>query len=144
MEYIVAKSEQLTVNELINIMRERVKVFVVEQNCPYQEVDNEDNNALHVMLKDDKAIVAYTRIIKRDDHISFGRVLVAEKYRNQQFGRQIVSKTIDEIKKRYKDNIIQISGQAHLQKFYESFGFQCVSECYLEDGIPHVLLELEI
>lgn len=142
MEYKIVNTQHLSTIELIDIMRERIKVFVVEQNCPYQEVDEEDENALHVMLKDQNKLVAYTRIIERENDISFGRVLVTEKYRKQQYGKQIVRQTIDEIKKRYKCGIIKISGQAHLQKFYESFGFKCVSECYLEDGIPHVSLEL--
>ncbi|MCD8825261.1 GNAT family N-acetyltransferase [Staphylococcus gallinarum] len=142
MEYKIVNTQHLSTIELIDIMRERIKVFVVEQNCPYQEVDEEDENALHVMLKDQNKLVAYTRIIERENDISFGRVLVTEKYRKQQYGKQIVRQTIDEIKKRYKSGIIKISGQAHLQKFYESFGFECVSESYLEDGIPHVSLEL--
>lgn len=142
MEYKIVNTQHLSTIELIDIMRERIKVFVVEQNCPYQEVDEEDENALHVMLKDQNKLVAYTRIIERENDISFGRVLVTEKYRKQQYGKQIVRQTIDEIKKRYKSAIIKISGQAHLQKFYESFGFECVSESYLEDGIPHVSLEL--
>lgn len=142
MEYKIVNTQHLSTIELIDIMRERIKVFVVEQNCPYQEVDEEDENALHVMLKDQNKLVAYTRIIERENDISFGRVLVTEKYRKQQYGKQIVRQTIDEIKKRYKCGIIKISGQAHLQKFYESFGFECVSESYLEDGIPHVSLEL--
>ncbi|PTE74818.1 GNAT family N-acetyltransferase [Staphylococcus gallinarum] len=142
MEYKIVNTQHLSTIELIDIMRERIKVFVVEQNCPYQEVDEEDENALHVMLKDQNKLVAYTRIIERENDISFGRVLVTEKYRKKQYGKQIVRQTIDEIKKRYKSGIIKISGQAHLQKFYESFGFECVSESYLEDGIPHVSLEL--
>ncbi|GEQ04612.1 GNAT family N-acetyltransferase [Staphylococcus gallinarum] len=142
MEYKIVNTQHLSTIELIDIMRERIKVFVVEQNCPYQEVDEEDENALHVMLKDQNKLVAYTRIIERENDISFGRVLVTEKYRKQQYGKQIVRQTIDEIKKRYKCGIIKISGQAHLQNFYESFGFKCVSESYLEDGIPHVSLEL--
>lgn len=142
MEYKIVNTQHLSTIELIDIMRERIKVFVVEQNCPYQEVDEEDENALHVMLKDQNKLVAYTRIIERENDISFGRVLVTEKYRKQQYGKQIVRQTIDEIKKRYKSGIIKISGQAHLQKFYESFGFECMSESYLEDGIPHVSLEL--
>lgn len=142
MEYKIVDTQHLSTIELIDIMRERIKVFVVEQNCPYQEVDEEDENALHIMLKDQNKLVAYTRIIERENDISFGRVLVTEKYRKQQYGKQIVRQTIDEIKKRYKSGIIKISGQAHLQKFYESFGFECVSESYLEDGIPHVSLEL--
>ena len=122
MEYKIVDTQHLSTIELIDIMRERIKVFVVEQNCPYQEVDEEDENALHVMLKDQNKLVAYTRIIERENDISFGRVLVTEKYRKQQYGKQIVRQTIDEIKKRYKSGIIKISGQAHLQNFMNHLG----------------------
>lgn len=109
MEYKIVNTQHLSTIELIDMMRERIKVFVVEQNCPYQEVDEEDENALHVMLKDQNKLVAYTRIIERENDISFGRVLVTEKYRKQQYGKQIVRQTIDEIKQRYKSGIIKIS-----------------------------------
>ena len=78
MEYKIVDTQHLSTIELIDIMRERIKVFVVEQNCPYQEVDEEDENALHIMLKDQNKLVAYTRIIEREKDISFGRVLVTE------------------------------------------------------------------
>ncbi|MCG7339491.1 GNAT family N-acetyltransferase [Staphylococcus sp. ACRSN] len=144
MEFKIEKTKNLSNIELIDIMRERIKVFVVEQNCPYQEVDTEDNDALHVLIKEDKSIVAYTRIIEKEDYISFGRVLVTETNRNKNYGRKIVQKTIEVIKNQYNTRLIRISGQSHLQAFYESFGFECVSEVYLEDNIPHVTLDLNL
>lgn len=143
MEYAVKLTEELSQKELLNVMKERVKVFVVEQDCPYQEIDDSDDNALHVILKDKEKIVAYTRIIEENTHISFGRVLVVEEYRKLNLGRDIVKRSIDEIKKKFPGEIIQISGQEHLKSFYESFGFVAVSEVYLEDGIPHMDMVLK-
>lgn len=137
---IVKTTNELTPQQLLQIMEERTRVFVVEQNCPYQEVDEKDQSALHVILLAGTKILAYSRIIWHDDqvHISFGRVLVVKKYRGRQLGRQIVTAALKIISQRFPTTDIKIQAQAHLQKFYGSFGFQAVSEPYLEDGIPHV------
>ena len=142
MELLIKPTTQLTNLELINIFIERTKVFVVEQNAAYQEVDEADKDAKHVFFKEQDDIVAYTRIINNEDAVAFGRVLVNESYRGQNLGRKIVTATLDEINANYDTKHVRISAQARLQKFYESFGFECVSESYLEDGIPHVSLEL--
>lgn len=136
----IKTTAELTPAELIIIMQARVAVFVVEQNCPYQEVDAKDATATHVMLWQGTKLVAYTRIIPHDDgqHISFGRVLVTKAYRGQQYGRQIVAATLDAISQHYPDQAIKIQAQDYLRDFYGSFGFKPVSETYLEDGIPHV------
>lgn len=136
----IKTTAELTSTELITIMQARVAVFVVEQNCPYQEVDAKDATATHVMLWQGTKLVAYTRIIPHDDgqHISFGRVLVTKAYRGQQYGRQIVAATLDAISQHYPDQAIKIQAQDYLRDFYGSFGFKPVSETYLEDGIPHV------
>lgn len=136
----VKNTQQLTSSELINIMRERTRVFVVEQNCAYQEVDEKDDEAEHVMMTVGDQLAAYARIVPHDDkkHISFGRVLVVKEFRGRSLGRQIVAKTIEEIKKDYPGNKIKIEGQSYLKNFYESFGFQAVSEPYPIDGIEHI------
>ncbi|WP_258088838.1 GNAT family N-acetyltransferase [Weissella fangxianensis] len=136
----IKNNNELTSSELITIMQARTKVFVVEQNCAYQEVDDADFNARHVCLTNDHDLVAYTRIISDDDpnYIRFGRVLVATSYRHQQFGRQIVTETIKEIRRLYPEKDIKIGAQNYLRNFYESFGFQAVSDVYLEDDIPHI------
>ncbi|HLR18596.1 MAG TPA: GNAT family N-acetyltransferase [Staphylococcus sp.] len=141
MEFIVKNTEDLTNIELLHIIEERINVFVVEQECVYQEVDEADKDALHVILKNGNDIVAYTRVIDCQSYISFGRVLVVPKYRMQGYGREIVQKTIDTINERFSTPLIKISGQAHLKTFYESFGFQSISEIYLEDNIPHITFE---
>jgi len=146
LELVVKKTSELSSKELLNIMQERVKVFVVEQNCPYQEIDTEDENAIHVELKKAGKLVAYTRIIPHEDqkHISFGRVLVVKPYRKLKLGRKIVKATLDQIKKQYPTKDIKIQAQSYLQEFYSSFGFKAVSGVYLEDNIPHLDMVLKI
>ncbi|GEO46538.1 GNAT family N-acetyltransferase [Companilactobacillus kimchii] len=140
---IIKHTNELKPKELIEIFKQRVAVFVVEQNCPYQEVDTNDFGDLHVCLIENNTLKAYTRIIDKGNYITFGRVLVVKSYRKNGLGRQIVQATIDEIKKRFPTQPIQIQAQAYLQKFYESFGFKAISTIYLEDNIPHLDMLLE-
>jgi ElaA protein len=144
MELLIKPTTQLTNLELINIFIERTKVFVVEQNAAYQEVDEADKDAKHVFFKEQDDIVAYTRIINDEDAVAFGRVLVNESYRGQNLGRKIVTATLDEINANYDTKHVRISAQARLQKFYESFGFKVASEVYLEDNIPHIAMTLNL
>lgn len=144
MELLIKPTTQLTNLELINIFIERTKVFVVEQNAAYQEVDEADKDAKHVFFKEQDDIVAYTRIINDKDAVAFGRVLVNESYRGQNLGRKIVTATLDEINANYDTKHVRISAQARLQKFYESFGFKVASEVYLEDNIPHIAMTLNL
>ncbi len=139
-EIIVKRTDELTAAEVIQVIRERVRVFVVEQDCPYQEVDALDDQAVHVMFKQGNQLVAYARIVPHADgtHMSFGRVLVVQAFRKQHLGRQLVVATLTEVKRRYPERGIKIQAQAYLQSFYGSFGFVPVSDVYLEDNIPHV------
>ncbi|MDF7663719.1 GNAT family N-acetyltransferase [Bifidobacterium sp. ESL0763] len=136
----VRTTAQLDPREVVDIMRERVKVFVVEQTCYYQEVDDKDDEAVHVMLRENGEMVGYTRVIPHDDgeHISFGRVLVPKQYRGNGYGRQVVKATIDWIHANRKGESIKIQAQNYLRPFYESLGFKAVSDVYLEDNIPHL------
>lgn len=146
MKLSVKKTSELSVEEFLEIAKARIKVFVVEQECAYQEIDDQDDQALHMILRVDGQLAAYTRIVEHTDHVhmSFGRVLVVESFRKHHLGRQIVSATIDEIKEDFPGRDIKIAGQNYLRQFYESFGFKAVSEVYLEDGIPHIDLELKV
>lgn len=139
-ELIIKSTADLTPVELLTIMQERTKVFVVEQNCAYQEIDEADFNAHHVYLKLDNHLMAYTRIIQDSDnaYIRFGRVLVPLAYRKKNYGRQIITATITEIQRLYPGKMIKIGAQNYLRSFYESFGFEVVSDVYLEDNIPHI------
>ncbi|MFD2830388.1 GNAT family N-acetyltransferase [Corticicoccus populi] len=144
MEYIAKSLDELSQKELFDIFKERVRVFVVEQDCPYQEVDDTDETAVHIILKDKDKVAAYARIMEGGDYASFGRVLTVKEYRGLKLGRGIVEKSINEIKERFPGKSIKISAQEYLKSFYESFGFETVSEVYLEDGIPHMDMILKI
>ncbi|EFT94986.1 GNAT family N-acetyltransferase [Enterococcus faecalis] len=144
LELVIKDTKELLPLEFLKIIKERVRVFVVEQNCAYQEVDDKDDTARHVYFKSNDKIVAYARITldQNATTISFGRVLVVKEYRNLKLGKKIVTETIAEIQKLYPTKVIKISAQSYLKKMYESFGFQAVSGIYLEDDIPHISMIL--
>ena len=121
----------------------RSEVFIVEQDCVYQDLDGKDQISLHVIGKKNNKIVAYTRLFKQGDYFkeaSIGRVVVKESQRKFKRGNQIMNSSIEAIEKYYNTNIIKISAQCYLSKFYSSLGFKSIGEKYLEDGIPHVAM----
>lgn len=135
---ICKATAELSPKELFTIFQKRVEVFVVEQQCPYQEVDAADRDALHVCLIENGILKAYARIIAGGTAIHFGRVLVAPGFRRSGLGQKIVAATLKEIAHRFPDQTIAISAQVYLIDFYASFGFVPTSGEYLEDGIPHI------
>ncbi|WGE31922.1 GNAT family N-acetyltransferase [Actinobacillus genomosp. 2] len=130
----------LSTLELFEIYKLRTEVFVVEQNCPYQEVDNLDLIATHLFAKNCENLTAYARIIPNQDYVQIGRVLVAKEYRGSGLARELMLQAV-EIASSY-DQPIKIQAQAYLQSFYESLGFIAISDIYLEDGIPHLDMQL--
>ncbi len=119
---------------------ERVNVFVVEQTCPYPEIDQRDQEALHLMAKEDGTIVAYCRIFQSGiiyEEASIGRVLVTQAGRKKGYGKMLLSKALEKLSE-LGETSVKIQAQAYLKSFYESFGFKAVSDCYEEDGIPHL------
>ncbi|MCK6342473.1 GNAT family N-acetyltransferase, partial [Streptococcus agalactiae] len=114
----------------------RVSVFVVEQDCPYQEVDDKDLICLHGMNWVDGQLAAYYRLIPEDDKVHLGRVIVNPDFRKKGLGNQLVEHAIKFSEANYPNKPIYAQAQAYLQDFYQSFGFQPVSEIYLEDNIP--------
>jgi ElaA protein len=137
MDYQVKAFAELTTKEFYEIAKQRVAVFVVEQQCPYQEIDEIDEVAWHTWLEEAGQLVGYTRIYELEAAVSFGRVLIHQDYRRQQLGKKLVAATIAEIEQRFPGKPIVIGGQAYLKAFYESFGFEVTSDLYLEDDIPH-------
>ena len=138
---------ELTTNQLYNILKLRAEVFVVEQNCAYQDLDNKDNKALHLIGEINNEIIAYTRIFKKGDYFtnsSIGRVLVKKEFRKKELGKVIMEKSIEIIKKNTKEEKIEISAQKYLTKFYKDFGFKKTGKEYLEDNIPHIKMILKI
>lgn len=138
--------QELTTSELYEILQLRSEVFVVEQNCAYQDVDGKDQKALHIIGIKEGEIVAYTRLFNSGyyfDTPSIGRVVVKENERKYGYGHDIIKASIDTINKEFKTSAITISAQTYLKKFYESHGFVKVGEEYLEDGIPHIKMIIQ-
>lgn len=127
---------QLSTRELFEIYKLRTAVFVVEQNCPYQKVDELDLIATHLFAKNNENLTAYCRIIPCEDYIKIGRVLVAKEYRGAGLARELMLQAVEFAKKSAKP--IKIQAQSYLQGFYKSLGFAATSGIYLEDNIPHL------
>jgi ElaA protein len=136
------KLDELSARELHKLLQFRVSVFVVEQNCPYQECDDKDLEAIHLFGQNrNGGIVACARILPPGvsySEPSVGRVAVHADYRMSGIGNEVMRKTIDFIKEQYNEEAIRISAQQYLKQFYSDLGFEQVSEMYLEDDIPHI------
>ncbi len=139
---IISKTfSQLTIEQLYDILQLRSEVFVVEQDCVYQDIDGKDQKALHVLGYKNEKLIAYTRVFKSGDyfdHASIGRVVVLENERHHQYGYDIMKASINAIESYFNETTIEISAQVYLNTFYRNLGFNKVGEEYLEDGIPHV------
>jgi len=142
MEIEIKKFEDLSSLELYEILKMRVEVFIVEQKCVYNDLDNEDKNCFHLIAKDKKEIVSYLRILKKSNQeISFGRVLVSRNERGKGYAKKIIEEAMSFINKKWKEKTIIIQAQSYLQNFYESFGFVAISDEFLEDAIPHIWMK---
>lgn len=143
MNITVKTFKELNSMELYSILQLRAEVFVVEQNCVYQDLDGKDQNALHVIGTKRDKIVAYTRIFKAGfyyDVASIGRVVVAQEERRYGYGKVIMEASIQAVKEHLNEETIKISAQEYLKNFYYDLGFKEVGEGYLEDGIPHIAM----
>ena len=132
--------DELTTKTLYQILQLRAEVFVVEQNCVYNDLDGLDIDGIHMYLKEDGRIIAYSRLLKagsRFPYASIGRVVVHPKFRKRDLGKKMMEEAIQYIFGNWKVNEIKVSAQKYLQRFYEELGFEIVTEEYLEDGIPH-------
>jgi len=130
-----------TVKELYEVLQLRSEVFVVEQDCVYQDIDFKDQKALHVLGYKNEKLVAYTRIFKPGDYFeeaSIGRVVVEQNERKYGYGHDLMKKSINVIETQLGTNTIHISAQTYLEKFYNTHGFVQTGKGYLEDGIPHI------
>lgn len=146
MTFQIKHYEALSKDELYQIMKLRNEVFVVEQNCVYQDIDGKDLDAYHLCYYDQEELIGYLRILNKGvsyQEVSVGRVLVKEKHRDKKLGRIMMVESIDYIKEVMNEPSVRISAQAYLKKFYGSLGFDIVSDDYLEDDILHVEMLLE-
>ncbi len=142
-EFRIKDFNELTLIELYKILRLRAEVFVVEQDCVYQDVDDKDQKALHIIGYKDNKIIAYTRIFNAGDYFknaSIGRVVVSESERKYGYGHDLIKKSVEGIEERFGVDDIEISAQCYLKKFYEKHGFKQIGNEYLEDGIPHIAM----
>ncbi|UYQ92240.1 GNAT family N-acetyltransferase [Chitinophaga horti] len=142
MKWITREFSQLSTNELYDILHLRSAVFVVEQHCNYQDLDYNDQKALHLMGYDDQGrLSAYTRLFPPGvtfDMASIGRVLTAAHARGSGAGKELMQVSIDTVEQTWGKGPIKIGAQLYLQKFYESFGFEKASDMYYEDDIEHI------
>lgn len=134
---------ELDLHELYQVLQLRSEVFVVEQDCVYQDIDGKDEKALHVLGYEGDLLVAYTRLFPPGVYFSeaaIGRVVVKEESRKNSYGHDILKASIKAIEERYQMGKIKLSAQTYLTKFYESHGFVQMGDGYLEDGIPHIAM----
>nr|WP_026913663.1 GNAT family N-acetyltransferase [Christiangramia portivictoriae] len=139
----IKKFSELSLAELYAILQLRSEVFVVEQDCVYQDIDGKDEAALHVMGIKNHELVAYTRCFEPGYYFpqaSIGRVIVKQSERKYGYGHEIMKASVKAILDSYQTNSIKISAQQYLIRFYESHGFKVTGEGYLEDGIPHIAM----
>lgn len=145
MKLIIKHFSELSVEELHEIYKLRVSVFVVEQNCPYQEIDDADKYAYHLWLKDENGIQAYARALPPGvtfDDASIGRVIAVK--RRCGMGSRIVAAAIDTAKEKFSAKRLTIEAQVYARKLYEKAGFVQSSDEFLEDGIPHIHMTLTL
>lgn len=145
-QWTIKSFENLSVNELYDILKLRSEIFVVEQNCVYLDLDGKDKQALHLFGEFEGKIVGYSRLFKPGitfDNASIGRVVVDANYRDRKWGHDLMREAIAGIKHHFGESQITIGAQLYLKKFYESHGFVQTSEMYLEDDIPHIEMKRE-
>lgn len=137
----IKRFPDLDINELYALLQLRAKVFAIEQNCVYQDLDDRDQDAVHVMGYDSDQIVAYSRLLPKGvsyEDVSIGRVVTDPAYRRYGIGKELMKVSIDACYQYFGTGPIRISAQLYLRAFYESFSFVAVTEPYIEDHILHI------
>ena len=136
-----SRIENLSSLELFTIIKARESVFIVEQQCSYQETDDMDLHSWHLAVSIDSQLAAYVRVVDpgiKYQQPSIGRVMTISRFRNLKIGRSLMNEAIRFTEEQYPQMGIKIGAQVYLKNFYESLGFETVSEPYDEDGIPHI------
>ena len=144
LEFKIRPFTELSGQEVYDILKLRSEVFIVEQNCIYQDIDSKDQKALHVLAYYENELAAYCRLFDAGyyfEEASIGRVIVAAKFRENKWGHDLMREAIKGIMEHFGKSQITISAQLYLKKFYESHGFVATSETYLEDDIPHIRMK---
>ncbi len=142
MNFQVKYFEELFTTELYEILKSRAEIFVVEQECVYQDLDDKDYESLHVFCEDQGRVTGYLRAFREDaDVVRMGRVLTLE--HGTGLGSGLLRKGIEEIREKMRPRQIVIDAQCYAAGYYEREGFRICSEEFLEDGIPHVRMILD-
>lgn len=142
MNIAIKKFDELSIHTLYAILKLRVDVFVVEQNCPYPEIDGVDQESMHFFIESEATIKAYLRTYtKFKGCAAIGRVITHADYRKDGLGKKLMSEAMAYLQKQEEITTVYLQAQEHLSGFYASFGFKITSKSYLEDGIPHVDME---
>jgi len=139
--WITRKFDELTLEQLYSILQLRNEVFIVEQNCIYNDTDGKDQSAWHLMAIEGDKLIAYTRILPPGISYSdpaIGRVVTAPSTRRSGLGKELMKRSIEACEKLFGKTSITLNAQVYLQSFYESLGFIVVGEEYLDDEIPHI------
>lgn len=134
--------KDLSVDEYFEILHLRIAIFVVEQNCPYQEVDEKDRQSYHLYGRAENGeVIAVTRILPPNisyDEVSIGRVALKKEYRGKGIADELMNETLLFIDQKYGNQQVRISAQVYLLNYYTKHGFQTTGKEYLEDNIPHM------
>lgn len=141
MQWTLKKYQELSLDELYAILQLRNEVFIIEQQCPYQDMDDKDKHSWHFMGWQDGQLLAYTRLLPAGvafDEPSIGRVVTSPSIRRSGIGRILMQKSIEHCHQLFGHTPIQIGAQRYLESFYQSLGFEISGSPYLEDGIPHI------
>ncbi len=139
--------EALSLDELYKILQLRQEVFILEQACVYNDLDNKDQKSFHLMGWHDDVLAAYTRLlpwgVSYPDATSIGRVLVAGDFRGKGLGEELMRRSIEAVYQLFGHHAIKIGAQEHLHVFYNRLGFVQTSDRYMDAGIPHIEMRLE-
>ncbi len=135
--------DELSLNDLYSILKLRSEIFVVEQCCVYQDMDNIDQECTHFYIKEKDEVIAYARILAPGleyKEASLGRVVVKDTHRSKGLASQLTEACLDELSSKYPDSPIKIMAQVYLKEFYKKYGFKVISDEFREDQLPHVYL----
>jgi ElaA protein len=142
-QWTLKKFEELTPYQLYAILQLRNEVFIVEQNCVFQDADNKDPDSYHLMGFNGNKLIAYSRLVpagKMHEQVSIGRVVTSPTVRRSGAGKELMEQSIDAVYNLFGIQPIKIGAQLYLKQFYSLFGFDQVSGVYIEDGIEHIYM----
>ena len=144
MKWELRSWEEITRDELYEMLQLRSEVFIVEQDCPYQDLDDKDQKCLHLWARDECGMIAHARLVPKgvsyDLYASIGRVVASPKVRGTGVGQELMEKSVAACLQHFPGEDIKISAQQYLIRFYEKFGFRAIGDGYLEDNIPHIAM----